>query len=373
MRILFATSIKTWGGGEEWMLSAVRELTRRGHTVGLAARPDSTILTRARSEGLPALPTAFRSDGDVASFLRILLACRRLRVEIVCLNMDRVLRVAGSAARLAGVPVVLPRRGSEFPLKPGPLYRFSYRRIATGMIVNSEATAAALCREISWTPAGRVHVLPNGVDLARFEAPVERNRIRETLGIPAEAPLMTIVGELTHRKDVATAIRALAELTEAAPDARLLLIGEGDTELELRQLATECRLADRVIFAGFRSDVPALLAASDLLLHPSRVEGFGYAVAEGMAAGLPVVATDASSIPEIVEDGSTGRLFPPGQSSALREAAEAYLLDPELRRRHGQAGRARVRRRFALQQRADELEGIFREELRRTNAKRTPS
>lgn len=184
---------------------------------------------------------------------------------------------------------------------------------------------------------------------------------------------MTIVGELTHRKDVATAIRALAELTEAAPDARLLLIGEGDTELELRQLATECRLADRVIFAGFRSDVPALLAASDLLLHPSRVEGFGYAVAEGMAAGLPVVATDASSIPEIVEDGSTGRLFPPGQSSALREAAEAYLLDPELRRRHGQAGRARVRRRFALQQRADELEGIFREELRRTNAKRTPS
>ncbi|MAF27000.1 MAG: glycosyl transferase, partial [Gemmatimonadetes bacterium] len=116
MRILFATSIKTWGGGEEWMLSAVRELTRRGHTVGLAARPDSTILTRARSEGLPALPTAFRSDGDVASFLRILLACRRLRVEIVCLNMDRVLRVAGSAARLAGVPVVLPRRGSEFPL-----------------------------------------------------------------------------------------------------------------------------------------------------------------------------------------------------------------------------------------------------------------
>jgi len=359
VRILFATSIRSWGGGEEWMLSAATGLTRRGHEISLAAPGDSAILERAREAALATLAVPFRADADLLSFGRIHGHCRRRGIEAMVLNMDRVLRVGGTAAKLAGVPVILPRRGSEFPLKDGALYRFTYRRVATGMIVNSRATAETLCRRIDWRPAGTVHVLPNGVDLARFAGARPRAETRSVLGIPEEAPVLIAVGELTDRKNHALLLAAAPGLAASFPDLRILIAGEGKEEPRLRAQAAASGLEEAVSFLGFRRDVPDLLAAADVLVHPARVEGFGYAVAEAMAAGLPVVATDASSLPELVDAGRTGVLFPPEDAGALAEAVAAYLADPELRARHGAAGREKAEREFSLERRLEELEEIL--------------
>jgi glycosyltransferase involved in cell wall biosynthesis len=365
MRILFATSIKTWGGGEEWMLSAAEGLGRRGHSVTLAARPASAILERARADGIASIEVSFRCDADLSSFWRIHRHCRRDRPEALVLNTDRVLRLAGTAARLAGVAVVLPRRGSEFPIKSAPTYRFFYRKIATGMIVNSRATARTLVERIDWRPAGRLHVLLNGLDLTRFERPRPVEEVRAELDIPTGSTVLLVVGELTPRKNPGLVVEILPRLLGGHPEVLVLFVGEGPERERLAALASENGIADRVRLLGFRRDVPDLLGAADLLVHPARVEGFGYAVAEGMAAGLPVVATNASSLPEIVEDGHTGLLFPLDDAGALEAAVRTYLRDPERRRRDGEAGRERIRREFSRERRLDELEELLQDEIRR--------
>jgi len=372
MRLLFATSIRTWGGGEEWMLAAATGLRARGHDAALVARPASAIATRARDAGLDVVAAAFASDADVLSFLRVLRACRARRVEAAVVNMDRVLRVAGCAARLAGVGVVLPRRGSEFPLKPGPVYRWTYTRVATGVIVNSRATGRTLLRDVPWRPAGRVHVLPNGIDADRFARARSRGDVRRALDLPPDAAVLLTVGELTDRKNPTLVVEAAARLAARGLAARILFAGEGPERAAVERRARELGLPDRVHLLGFRDDVPDLLAACDVLVHPSRVEGFGYAVAEAMAAGRPVVATAASSLPEIVADGRTGILFPPDDADALADALAVYLGDPGRRARDGQRGRERVLAEFSRERRLDELESLLEAEIARAASRARP-
>ncbi len=368
MRLLFATSIKTWGGGEKWMLDAATGLAARDHAVTIAARPGSAIHERAIEAGVTVLPVPFRGDLDAVSFGRVWRWCRVHRPDALVLNMDRVLRTAGTAARAAGVRVVLPRRGSEFPLKDGLLYRWTYRRVATGVIVNSQATARSLVSRIDWRPAGRIRVLPNGIDPARFRSVRPRAEVREELGVAQDAPVLIVVGELTTRKNAMLLVEILPRLLEAHPGLVVLLVGEGVERGPLEQRAGELGITDRVRLLGFRRDIPDLLGAADLLVHPARIEGFGYAVVEAMAAGLPVVATDASSLPEIVDDGRTGRLFPLDDGAALERAIREYLDDPDRRARDGAAGCERATHEFSAERRLAELDALLAEEAGRAGA-----
>ncbi len=368
MNLLFATHLLDWGGGEKWMLSAAESMRARGHSVTLCAPGNSAILRRAREASLPTLSVDFRRDFDPVSFFRILRFCRTHRVDLLCLNMDRVLRIAGLAARLAGVPAVLPRRGSEFPLKGHLNYRFQYQWVATGMIVNSQATERALCRGISWRPRGRVHVLYNGLDLGPYTSARPRGSVREELGLdPADFVLIN-VGELTSRKNAALLVRVLPSLRRGFPQVKLLLVGEGPERRALTDQIHELGLEDSVQLLGFRRDTPDLLAASDLLVHTATVEGFGFVVAEAMASGLPTVVSNASSLPEVIDDGHTGTLFSSGDAEDLERALRLYITNPDLCRRHGEAGRERVASHFRLEDRMDELETIFRLESDRSTA-----
>jgi glycosyltransferase involved in cell wall biosynthesis len=215
-------------------------------------------------------------------------------------------------------------------------------------------------RDIAWRPAGRIHVLPNGVDLRRFDAARPRAEMRAALGLAPDATVVLAVGELTERKNVALLLDAAAPLRARHPALAILVAGEGVEADALRTRARALGLEPHVQFLGFRRDVPDLMAAADVLAHPARVEGFGYVLAEAMAARLPVVATNASSIPEIVVDGETGILFPPDDVEALRAGMSAYLDDPGRRAADGARGRARVEREFSADRRLDELETILR-------------
>jgi glycosyltransferase involved in cell wall biosynthesis len=367
VNILFGTNLMAWGGGEKWMLTAARAMATRGHHVSLCAPAGSELLSRARDSQatapLETLAVDFVRDLDPVSFGRVWRHCRRRRIDVFCLNMDRVLRVGGLAARLAGVPVVIPRRGSEFPLKGHLNYRFQYQWVATALLVNSRATERTLCRGLSWRPRGRVHVLHNGLDLAPYDGTRPRAEVRAELGLSGEDTVILNVGELTTRKNAALLVSVVPSLVRDFPRLRVLLVGEGDQrETVLRQIA-ELEIEDHVRLLGFRRDVPDLLAASDLLAHTAHVEGFGFVVAEAMACRLPTVVTDASSLPEVIADGETGLLFGDDDGTGLELALRRYLSDVGLRRAHGEAGRRRVEQHFELSAQMAELERIFREEL----------
>ncbi len=362
MNLLFASSIATWGGGENWMLSAVEGMRSRGHRVGLAGRPGSELIGRASERGIDNIEMDFRGDFDPRTFWRFHQYCRRERIDVLCTNMQRVLRIAGPAARLAGVRAVVPRVGSQSPLGGKISHRWAWRHVASGIIANSRATSETLYRSAPWLPPGRVRTIYNGLHLDRYGNTAERRaEARHKLGTPLGVPVIGMVGELTTRKNHILVLRSLPTLVERYPELRLWVIGEGDQRDVLENEASRLGVSDHLVLTGFRDDVPDLICGMDLLAHPALMEGFGYVLVEAMAASLPVVAANTSNLPEIVDEGGTGYLIDPDDPRAWTERLLQVLADPELRARLGARGSEQARERFGFERMLEELEGYFLE------------
>jgi glycosyltransferase involved in cell wall biosynthesis len=188
--------------------------------------------------------------------------------------------------------------------------------------------------------------------------------MRRTFGVQAQGLLVGTVGRLHPQKGFASLLAAVARVRERLPAIRLLLVGGGALRRDLVARAEALGLAEVVIFAGSRGDVPEILAALDLFVLPSLWEGLPNAVLEAMAAGLPVVATAAGGTPEVVVDGETGLLVPPGDVTALAEAIERLLRDPGLRRKMGEAGRKRVEGHFTIEQTVAQTVALYETLLR---------
>jgi len=362
MNLLFASSIATWGGGENWMLSALEGMAGRGHRVWLAGRPGSELVRRAGALGLECVEMDYRGDFDPRTFWRFFRHCRRENIDVLCTNMQRVLRIAGPAARLAGVRAVVPRVGSQSPLGGKISHRWAWRHVAAGIIANSGATADTLRESAPWLPPGHIRTIYNGLRLERYAATAERRaEARRRLGTAPEAPVIGMVGELTTRKNHILVLRRLPALIERFPGLRLWIIGEGDQREVLRTEADRLGVAGHLVLAGFRDDVPDLICGMDLLAHPALMEGFGYVLVEAMAAGLPVVAAHASNLPEIVDEGETGYLIDPADAAQWENRLCEVLADDELRAQLGARGRRRAHERFGFERMLDDLESYFAE------------
>ncbi|MDO9693822.1 MAG: glycosyltransferase family 4 protein [Candidatus Latescibacteria bacterium] len=364
MRILFSSCLGEWGGGEHWMLSTALGLRERGHHVELACARGSELARRAGEAGLAVTELVFHGDLDPLLSWRYWRLCRRRRIDLLCLNMDKVLRVAGPAARLAGAAVV-PRRGSESPLGGKVSHRLAYLKVATGVIANSLATRATLLASAPWLTAGKVRVIANGIDVGRYAPdPDARAAVRAEAGAGPRTPVLGMVGELTARKNHLVVVRQLGALRAAYPDLQLWIVGEGPERGALLEAARAAGAGDVLRLLGFRDNVPRLLQGIDVFCHPARREGFGYAVVEAMAAGKPVVVARASNLPEIVPDGEAGLLRDPDDGEGWREAVAALLEDAALAGRLAEAGRRRAGELYSSRRMLDEVEAYFRELLR---------
>jgi len=221
--------------------------------------------------------------------------------------------------------------------------RFVLRRWSSRVVTVSDALGRVY-RELDPVT---VH---NGIELERFaHEPAPRNG-------PAQPP--TVVTVSVRRP--AKGIEVLLEAARDVDGARFLIIGDGPMRAEWTGLATRLGLGDRICWAGHRRDIGELLAGCDLFVHPSLDDAFPTVLLEAMAAGLPVVASDVGGIPEIVEDGVTGRLVPPGDAGRLAAAINELIAHPGSM---GDAGRARVRRDLTTEAWIARLDRVYREVL----------
>lgn len=245
----------------------------------------------------------------------------------------------------------------------GPMKRCLYRKVEqhyarqTARLVAVSPSEAETFRASGVVPAERVRVVPNGVEASRFEgvAPADL----ASIGLDPRRPVAAVIGLLYAAKGQDLALRALAEV----PGLQLLLVGPGDPG-PLQSLATELGVADRVVLTGARDDVPAILAAVDLLILPSRWEGMPYVVLEAMATGRPVVAHPVDGARDLVEHGVTGHLtrsIDPGELAA--GMSDLLGLTEAQRRELGEAGRARVHERYTVEQMVSGLTAVYREAL----------
>ena len=305
--------------------------------------------------------------------LRFLRYLKRRQIQVVHTYNFHANAFAVPAARLSGIPVVASIRDTGGYLTP---LQQRVQRLVCGLarriVVNAEAVRRYVLAE-GHDPR-KVMVIRNGVDLSRFLGRRGDGRFHREFGLPPSAPLIAVFSRLIGAKGVEHFLEAAAVVAARAPDVRFLVVGDRTlaahgalvrddsyrTELERR--AARLGLDGRVVFTGFRTDVPELLSEIAVSVLPSiRGEGLPNAVLEAMAAGAAVVATDVGGNAEAVEDGVTGLLVPPRDAQALARAICRLLQTPELAARFGAAGRERVTRLFSLQRYVGETEALYAE------------
>jgi len=217
-------------------------------------------------------------------------------------------------------------------------------------------------------PVEKIAHIPHGVDTARFRPATgeERAALRRRLGLPADALVVAWTGRVLKGKGLETLLTAFERVAAAEPRAHLLLVGSGSgqalsIEDELRRRVEASGLRTCVTFAGRVDAVEDWLRASDVFAFPSLVEALGISLIEAAACGLPCVGSRTGGIVDVIEEGRTGRLVPPGDSEALASALEDLLADPAARNAMGEAGHRFCRRRFDVEDSLERYRSLFRE------------
>jgi glycosyltransferase involved in cell wall biosynthesis len=253
----------------------------------------------------------------------------------------------------------------DLPFHRSLHHRFFYGVIPSHYIANSRATRDSMVRSAPWLDPSSVTVIYNGIEVERFAraAPAD-------LGLPDDAVAVGFVGRFEERKGIRELMSAWARVVAAVPNAHLVLAGAGGALAE--DLARWAATTARVHPIGFREEMAGVMAAFDMIVVPSHFEGFGIVVAEAMAAGVPVIASRASNLPELLDDGVEGRLVPVRDPVSLAAAITELALDPQVRRAMGDAGQLRARRDYAIERAIDEYEAVLAGLLTHQKRQREP-
>jgi len=393
-RVLFLTEsfYPVFGGGEEH----IRSLGARLAASGMAA----TVVTRRGDPSWPAeetregirirrvAPSGPARTGKYRMVPAAVLALfqERDRFDVLVVRGTRVLGLPGLlAGRALGKGVVLqPELNGELSgeaytwgtryargpvaalVRGGTALRNVWFRDGDAFVAMSERIRQEFLA--AGVPPEKIAHLPHGVDTARFRpaSPDERVALRRRLGLPADALVIAWTGRVLKGKGLETLLGAFERVAAAEPGAHLLLVGSGSgqalsIEDELRGRVQASGLRPRVTFAGRVDAVEDWLRASDVFAFPSLVEALGISLIEAAACGLPCVGSRTGGIVDVIEEGRTGLLVPPGDAEALASALRALLSDPGARAAMGEAGRHLGVRRFDVEDSLERYRSLFRE------------
>jgi glycosyltransferase involved in cell wall biosynthesis len=353
--ILFVNTTLEVYGAELSLLPVVRSLSPswKAYFLVRGAGPLDTLL---RNEGFPVdcLPLGFRGGSLRKArrvvLLRLLYLLHSRRIQLVHMNLHYAADLAFAACAMAGIPIVVHVRNMiELPVAS------SFRKY-DAIICISQAVRDSLIAQGQVPPrevADRLWIIPDGRDLFPFRT-ANRDRVRRELAIDSTVPLIGMAARITAMKGQDIFLRMAALIKQRVPAARFLLVGSTfskDDEPYLRDLhglVSSLGLHNDVIFAGYRHDMPDVLAAMDCFAHPSRRGAFVSVLIETMASGVPIVASDVDGIPECVGRDGAAVLLPPDEPAAWADAVVGIVADADVARRLAEKGRERASRLFDI-------------------------
>lgn len=360
MRILHTEWSDGWGGQERRIISEMRGMQARGHTLWLATREHARILVEAENAGIPTLTLPFRRAVDPTSVMRLRRQLRRLNVEIVNTHSGVDSWIGGLAARSAGTPVLLRTRHLNIPLRRGWTNFVHY--LPDRIIACGEAIRTNLVDECGF-PSEQVVSIPTGIDFDSFRPRRSREETRAELGLRNADLAVLMVGIIRSVKRHTVALETLRKLTQDYPNIRLLIAGDGPLRDEVETQADKLGLSSHVCFLGYRDDVADLMQAADVMLLTSRSEGVPQALTQALGLGLPVVATEVGSVPELIRHERTGLLAPAEQPEAIAAQLRRIIDDPDWARRLGAQGRTHVHTHYSLASMLDATERLCEHQL----------
>jgi glycosyltransferase involved in cell wall biosynthesis len=351
---LHIDTARTWRGGQNQVMLTVNGLREIGQRAALVAHPDGELRRRS-AEGLDLIPLAPKSEFDLSAAWRLARVITRLAPDIVHAHdphgvamASLALSLGGAAAARAGgtsVRAFVASRRVDFHLRNNAFSKWKYRQV-DAFICASDAIRQMLVAD--GFPADRAVTVHEGIDVDHVIAAPAVN-LHEALFLPHHAPLVGNVAALVPHKGQRHLVEAAHIVVQEIPDARFVILGEGELREQLERQVREYHLEKHVLLPGFRTDVLGCIKGVDLFVMSSITEGLGTSLLDAMACAKPIVATKAGGIPEVVEDGVTGVLVGPRDHRAMAAAIIRLLKNEDARRRMGAAGFSRLQERFTLE------------------------
>jgi glycosyltransferase involved in cell wall biosynthesis len=346
-------------------LEVADQLRRRGHEVCLACARHSRMEQEALHHHVPALPAEVSGYFHPGAIRRLRRYLSERPVDVIHSHLSKDLATLVPALTLMQrrIPLLLSKRVGSAISKKDPLHRLTYARVDMVLAVSSVIHQNVLAT----TPvtADRVITLHDAIDIHRFFPRSAPAPIRVELGVAPDAVVIGFVGRFSPGKGLEELLEATAILLRRNHAFHVVVAGEASFgeekyEKEIRNRCTGLGLDAVVTFAGFRQDVPGVMAGFDIFAFPSHAESFGVALIEAMAMGLPVVSTNCDGVLDIVVDGETGLFVRPRNSPELAAALERLIGDASFRSMLGLAGRRRAENLFDRERQMDRLEEIYR-------------
>jgi glycosyltransferase involved in cell wall biosynthesis len=366
LRILQISSAQFLGGGERYLADLANNLARRGHEVFAALRENSPLADELRelsSEDIVTL--SLRNSIDAVSARQLSSFVKKHNIDLVHAHMARDYPIAAYATARNKPTRLVVTRHVLFPL--GRLHRLTLARVSR-VIAVSQAVALQLRAE-RIVPTDRISVIPNGIDVARFDRCVQtfdRQKFISDWKLPPDRLLVGTVGELKALKGQEEFLLAAKQVLGVMRNVHFIIAGVDSSQnhqnrRHLEQLVEQWELAEHVTLVDWVKDVGSLYCALDLFVSASRAESFGLAIAEAMACGTAVVSTKTEGAKEIIDGGQSGLLVPVGNAGAVAGALLELLQDEAERKRIGKNAAQRIRQQFTLEQMVDRTEKLYQE------------
>jgi glycosyltransferase involved in cell wall biosynthesis len=347
----------SWGGGERWHQDVAAYLEEQKIEVFYVSSPESPLSERMKSLGIRGyhIKVGNMSFLNPIKMIRIIGIFRKEKVGVLVTNLSEDMKIASIAAKWAGVPRIIFRRGSAIPISDSPMNRYLYRKVATRIITNSletKRTILALNKEL--VPEGKISVVYNGISLRKYDP-----LIKPLYRAEKDEIVLGAAGRLSEEKGHIHLLELLKDLEDGELRFKLLIAGEGKLLRALKKHAEKIGVDQKVEFLGFVDNMPAFFNSLDIFLLSSKYEGFGYVIAEAMASCKPVVAFDNKTTSEIIVDGETGFITGPGNTNEMAKKIIQLAADPKLCESMGRRGRKRVEELFSFEKTRKEVLDIL--------------
>jgi glycosyltransferase involved in cell wall biosynthesis len=355
--ICFFNSNRAWGGGEKWHFTTAKEFLHRGFNTFLVTNLRSELAKKGIAEKLNVFSFYVHNLSFINPFklLTLMALFRSQKVDAIVMNLPSDLKLAGVAAKLAGVQKIIYRRGMPHPLRNTWLNRFLFKNILSHVVVNSQEIGRSLAKgNEEWFPHEKMVLIYNGVDTV---AP--RPQGKSVYSRMGDEVIIGNAARLTEQKGQKYLIEMAEILKNEGLNFKVLIAGEGELKKELESLIAKNDLTEEVILLGHVDDMPGFMNSIDLFVFPSLFEGSANTLIEAVHFGKPSIAFDVSSNPEIIQHEVNGYLARPFYSEDLAKYVLELVGSPEKREAFKHNGEKIIQDKFDSKRNLDVLEKII--------------
>jgi glycosyltransferase involved in cell wall biosynthesis len=366
-RIIHIAKVTGIHGTEKHLLHLLPELNKDFEIIFLIltepARPVQEYFDLLKKQGIAANNIRIRFDIDPFCFRKIYSLLKELRPGLVHTHLIHGDMYGIAAAGLAGIKTIVSTKHNDDVFRRNIFFRtlnsFLNRRVCRVITISN--WIRHFIKEVESVAPEKIQTIYYG--LAEITQDNPKESIRDEMGFGNREVVLGIIARLVEQKGHQYLVEAFSQAYKQTPHIRLIIVGDGKLRDRLESFVQEKKLEGVIRFTGHRNNVEEILNSIDIFVHPSLWEGFGLAILEAMAMGKPVIATNASAIPELVENSVTGLLVPPRDSRSLAQAIIKLSSDEGLRKRFGQAARERTRKLFSVDSMVKKTKDLYNDLL----------